>query len=260
MDALLQYKTVAVAVVLLMLCVLERRRSADHWPVQPQQRHLRLLNNVSLWLINVVASVLIVLPVTALAADHALAWRPDWWQGAAGLALDIVLLDLAIFGWHVANHRIAFLWRFHRVHHEDEFLDVTSALRFHAGEVLLSACARAALIVLLGLSLGTVLLFETLVLLAAGFHHSNLKLPSRLEWVLSRFMVTPSIHWVHHHAVRAHTDSNYGTIFSFWDRLFRTRSDFARHKGMRIGVQGGSEQNLGRLLLQPFCKRDRTDA
>jgi sterol desaturase/sphingolipid hydroxylase (fatty acid hydroxylase superfamily) len=256
MDVLLQYKALVGAVVLLMLFVLERRRSADHWPPQPQQRHMRLLNNFGLWLINVAASLLIVLPVTALAAGHALAWRPDWWQGAVGLALDIVLLDLAIFGWHIANHRVALLWRFHRVHHEDEFLDVTSALRFHAGEVLLSACARAVLIVLLGLPLGSVLVFETLVLLAAGFHHSNLRLPLRLEWLLSQLIVTPSIHWVHHHAVRAHTDSNYGTIFSFWDRLFRTRSDFARQMGMRIGVQGGSEQNLARLLLQPFSERD----
>ena len=256
METLLQYKALVAAVVLLLLFVLERAHSADHWPQQAQRRQLRLVNNLGLWLINVAASLLLVLPLTALAADHVLAWRPEWWRGSAGLLLDIVLLDLAIYGWHVANHRMALLWRFHRVHHEDEFLDVTSALRFHVGEVLLSACARAMLIILLGLPLASVLVFETLLLAAAGFHHSNLKLPARLEWLLSRLFITPSIHWVHHHAVRAHTDSNYGTVFSFWDRLFRTRSDFARRRGMRIGVEGGSEQNISRLLLQPFGKRD----
>ncbi len=256
METLLQYKALVAAVVLLLLFVLERAHSADHWPQQAQRRQLRLVNNLGLWLINVAASLLLVLPLTALAADHVLAWRPEWWRGSAGLLLDIVLLDLAIYGWHVANHRVALLWRFHRVHHEDEFLDVTSALRFHVGEVLLSACARAVLIILLGLPLASVLVFETLLLAAAGFHHSNLKLPARLEWLLSRLLITPSIHWVHHHAVRAHTDSNYGTLFSFWDRLFRTRSDFARRRGMRIGVEGGSEQNISRLLLQPFGKRD----
>ena len=256
METLLQYKALVAAVVLLLLFVLERAHSADHWPLQVQRRRLRLVNNLGLWLINVASSLLLVLPLTALAADHVLAWRPEWWSGSVGLLLDIVLLDLAIYGWHVANHRVALLWRFHRVHHEDEFLDVTSALRFHVGEVLLSACARALLIILLGLPLASVLVFETLLLAAAGFHHSNLKLPARLEWLLSRLFITPSIHWVHHHAVRAHTDSNYGAVFSFWDRLFRTRSDFARRRGMRIGVEGGSEQNITRLLLQPFGKRD----
>lgn len=255
MDQMMQYKAIVAASVLLLLFVLERLYAADHWPAQARRRRLRLLNNFGLWLINVAASLLIVLPLTALAADHVLSWRPEWWQGGAGLLLDIVLLDLAIYGWHVANHRVSLLWRFHRVHHEDEFLDVSSALRFHTGEVVLSACARAVLIVLFGLPLSSVLVFETLVLLAAGLHHSNLRLPPRLEQMLSRLIVTPSIHWVHHHAIRAHTDSNYGTIFSFWDRLFHSRSGFARRIGMRIGVQGGSEQSIGRLLLQPFGKR-----
>lgn len=256
METLVQFKALVAAALLLLLFVLERQHATDQWPAQSWQRRRRLRNNLGLWLINVAASALIVLPLTALAAGHASQWRPEWWQGAAGLVLDIVLLDLAIFGWHVANHKLAPLWRFHRVHHEDEFLDVTSALRFHVGEVLLSACARAALIMLLGLPLASVLVFETLVLLAAGFHHSNLRLPPRLEQALSWVIVTPAIHWVHHHAIRAHTDSNYGTIFSCWDRLFRTRSAFARQIGMRIGVQGGSEQGIGKLLLQPFRQAD----
>lgn len=254
MDVLLQYKALLVAMVLLLWLLLERLRPADHWPESRHKRYRRLGNNLGLWLINVGMSVLLVIPLTALAAGHGLSWRPGWWSGAGGLVLDIVLLDMAIYGWHVANHRVALLWRFHRVHHEDEFLDVTSALRFHFGEVLLSACARSALIVALGFPLQSVIVFEALVLVAAGFHHSNMALPPRLEQWLSWVLVTPAIHWVHHHAVREHTDSNYATVFSLWDRVFRTRSGFQRHSGMRIGVAGGQEQGIVRLLWQPFGK------
>src|SRR6185503_17911280 len=118
-----------------------------------------------------------------------------WWSGAAGLAADLLLLDLLIYWWHRANHVVPLLWRFHAVHHYDRFLDTTSAVRFHAGEVLLSAAARAVIIVLLAFPLRSVLAFEALVLLAALFPHANLRLPEPLERTLSRLVVTPSIHW-----------------------------------------------------------------
>ena len=145
------------------------------------------------------------------------------------------------------------------MHHFDELLDSTSALRFHFGEVLLSALVRAAVIVLLDLPLASVLLFEALVLTAAIFHHSDARLPPRLEALLAQAIVTPSIHWVHHHARRADTDSNYGTIFSFWDPLFRSRSLTRRWPAMPIGVEGGRERPLLRLLLTPFEPRPRRE-
>jgi sterol desaturase/sphingolipid hydroxylase (fatty acid hydroxylase superfamily) len=97
-----------------------------------------------------------------------------------------------------------------------------------------------------------VVVFETLVLAAAIFHHSNLRLPSALEAALSRVIITPSIHWVHHHRVKADTDSNYGTVFSFWDRLFGTRSATPRTLDMAIGVEARDEQPFLGLFLQPF--------
>ncbi|HET8729291.1 MAG TPA: sterol desaturase family protein, partial [Alphaproteobacteria bacterium] len=193
-------------------------------------------------------------PVSAWAATHALAWRPDWWSGWPGLVLDILLLDFWIYWWHRANHEVPFLWRFHEVHHLDRFLDSTSAIRFHFGEVLISAFVRAAVIVLFGIPLGSVLVFEALVLIGALFHHSNLRLPPTVENALSRVVVTPSIHWVHHHRVRRDTDSNYGTLFSFWDPLFRSRSRTARSPGMPIGVERRDERPLGHLLLRPFLR------
>jgi sterol desaturase/sphingolipid hydroxylase (fatty acid hydroxylase superfamily) len=103
-------------------------------------------------------------------------WRPAWWSGAGGLLLDLALLDCLLYWWHRANHVVPVLWRFHAGHHLDRFLDTTSAVRFHAGEVPLSALARAGVIVLLALPLGSVLVFETRVLMAAMFLHSNLRL------------------------------------------------------------------------------------
>ena len=194
-----------------------------------------------------------VLELSVWASRDALAWRPPWWQGAAGLLLDLVLLDLLIYWWHRANHRVPFLWRFHEVHHRDRFLDTTSAVRFHFGEVMLSAGFRAIVIVIFSIPLPSVLAFETLVLLATLFHHSNFRIPPALERALAHVVITPSIHWVHHHAVQRDTDSNYGTILSVWDPLFGSRNRVtARTPEMEIGVERRGELDFAGLLLQPF--------
>jgi sterol desaturase/sphingolipid hydroxylase (fatty acid hydroxylase superfamily) len=113
------------------------------------------------------------------------------------------------------------------------------------------------MIVLFGIPLASVILFEALVLACAIFHHSDARLPARLEGILSRLIITPSIHWVHHHALRRDTDSNYGTIFSFWDPLFRSRSPTRRWAAMPIGVEGRHDHPLFRLLLEPFTRQRR---
>ena len=138
------------------------------------------------------------------------------------------------------------------LHHLDRFLDASTALRFHFGEVLLSALARAGVILIIGFPLSSILAFETLVLMAAIFHHSDLRLPAGLEAALSRLIITPAIHWVHHHRRRVDTDANYGTIFSFWDRLFRSTTAMRRRIDMAIGVEGEDELRLPGLLLRPF--------
>lgn len=219
---------------------------------EPAGGWARLLRNGLLWLINTGLSPLLVVPLTAWAATQSLDWRPGWWGGWGGLLLDLLILDLLLYWWHRANHEIAFLWRFHEVHHRDRFLDATTALRFHFGEVLLSAAARAAVIWLLGFPLVSVLVFEALLLMAAIFHHSNLRLPAGLERRLSQFVITPAIHWVHHHARRRDTDSNYGTVLVAWDRLFGSLSPTPRDLAMPIGVEGRGELAPLGLLLQPF--------
>ncbi|WP_425450186.1 sterol desaturase family protein [Virgifigura deserti] len=258
-EFLLAYKGLVVGACLLLLFAGERLLPAapppEPGPGEPPGGFRRLARNGGLWLINLGLSPLIVVPVSAWAAANSLGFRPDWWSGWPGLVLDVVLLDLLIYWWHRFNHELPFLWRFHQVHHLDRFLDSSSALRFHFGEVLLSAVARAAVIVVLGIPLLSVLVFETLLLCATIFHHSNLRLAPGLECRLAKVVITPSIHWVHHHAIRSDTDSNYGTLFSVWDPLFRSRSATARRPDMKIGVEGRAERSLPQLLLQPFRRR-----
>jgi sterol desaturase/sphingolipid hydroxylase (fatty acid hydroxylase superfamily) len=247
---LLTYKGAVVLGALALLLVAER--------LLPVAKAIggvkRVAKNISLAGLNAVLSWAVVVPLSALAASYALDWRPDWWSGWQGLLLDLLILDCWIYWWHRANHEWPFLWRFHEVHHLDEFLDASSALRFHFGEVLLSSLVRAGVILLLGVPLLSVVVFETLLALSAMFHHSNLRLPQRLERGLSYLIVTPSIHWVHHHAIRRDTDSNYAALLSVWDPLFRSRSATLRTPDMPIGTEGRKDRPLGGLLKRPLEK------
>ncbi len=241
----------AIAVLLSFLGMFGAERE---WPAdQRREDWSRIRRNLALGFVNFLLGPFIVVPITAYAASHAIGWRPDWW----GLALDLLVLDLWIYFWHRANHLVPFLWRFHEVHHRDEMLDATSALRFHFGEVVLSAVVRGLVIFALTMPLQSVLIFETLVVLMAIFHHSNLWLPYAFEKALSKIVVTPSLHWVHHHAYRADTDSNYATVLSLWDVVFRSRSPHRREERMKLGVEDRYELPLLQLLLKPF-RSDRS--
>ena len=256
--ALVGLKTALVVMAALVFALWERLRPAVPSPLLVRFRRAsaaawrRLGRNLGLFGLNLLLSPLLVLPLTAWADGFELGLRPAVLSGWTGLVADLLLLDLWIYWWHRANHEFPLLWRFHAVHHYDELLDTSSAVRFHFGEVALSALARAGVIVLLDVPLASVVLFEGLVLVTALFHHSDARLPAAVERLLSRLIVTPSIHWVHHHARRADTDSNYGTIFSFWDPLFRSRSRTPRTAGMPIGVEGARDRPLLGLLAAPL--------
>jgi sterol desaturase/sphingolipid hydroxylase (fatty acid hydroxylase superfamily) len=242
----------AVLLWLAAVFAAERLAPAAPFPIKAVRPGVRLLGNGVLWMINAGLSVAVVVPVTAWATGAALNWRPLWWSGWGGLAVDLLILDGLIYWWHRANHVVPFLWRFHSVHHLDRTLDSTTALRFHFGEVTLSAAARAVVVLALAIPLASVLVFETLLLLATIFHHSNLRLPPWLERTLSRAVVTPSIHWVHHHRLRRDTDSNYSTVLSLWDPLFRSRSKTRRTPDLEIGVEGREEEPVLGLIAAPF--------
>ena len=143
---------------------------------------------------------------------------PPW----ANLVGVFVLVDLWMYAWHRLNHRVPFLWRFHRVHHSDPHMDVTTANRFHLGEMLLSCGLRVPVIAVIGVELWELAFYELAMFTVVQLHHANISLSAPLDRVLRLIIVTPFMHKVHHSNWQPETDSNYSSLFSWWDRLFRT--------------------------------------
>ena len=240
----------------------------------------RLFRNFGLAGINGVLSVLVVIPLTLWASGEVTLpaitlfgvvpldmitgfiasiqafnsqWRAD--QGLYWLVVDLIILDFWIYWWHRANHTIPFLMRFHQVHHLDRHLDTTTALRFHFGEVFLSALVRCLVIIAFSIPFFHIVVFETLVLILPIFHHANIRLPTKIDHMLSKVIVTPSWHFVHHHAVRADTDSHYGVTLTLWDRLFKSHHHQRRTPDMVIGLEGyRRDLSFRRLVSIPFSR------
>lgn len=172
----------------------------------------------------------------------------------------VVLLDFAIYAQHVAFHKIPLLWRLHRMHHSDLELDVSSGVRFHPLEYVLSMLIKVAVVALLGAPVAAVILFEVLLNATAMFNHGNLRLPAGLDRLLRRVLVTPDFHIVHHSVVHEEHDSNYGFNLTWWDYLFRTYRARAA-KGpveLDIGLADWREPaglSFVDLLAMPFRKR-----
>ncbi|WP_224985015.1 sterol desaturase family protein [Geomonas agri] len=184
---------------------------------------------------------------------------PAW----AEVALSVLLLDYTLFIWHVLTHKVPLLWRFHRPHHVDRDLDASTALRFHFGELLLSVPWRAAQIRLIGVSPFALALWQTLTLVEILFHHSNLRLPHRVERRLCRVIVTPRMHGIHHSVVKEETDSNWSTIFSWPDYLHGTIRLNVLQDSIDIGVAGYQDPEqltLGRVLAMPFTPQEEAQA
>ncbi len=173
------------------------------------------------------------------------------------VALTVLLLDLAIYWQHRLLHMLPWLWRMHRVHHSDTGFDLTTGVRFHPLEMLLSMGLKLALIALLGADPLGVLLFELLLSLGALFTHTDISLPRPLDRVLRWVIVTPTMHRIHHSVLRHETNSNFGFHLSVWDRLFRSYRETSERdeRSMPIGIEdfrSASQQTLVALLLQPM--------
>jgi sterol desaturase/sphingolipid hydroxylase (fatty acid hydroxylase superfamily) len=133
-----------------------------------------------------------------------------------------VFFDLWMYLWHRVNHRVAILWRLHRAHHNDICMDSTTALRFHPFEILISSFLNMGVVALLGMDLKHLIVYNAVLQVVILFHHSNIALPERWDRWLRAFIVTPHVHRLHHSIEYSDTNSNYSSIFSFWDRLFLT--------------------------------------
>jgi len=178
---------------------------------------------------------------------------PTWSENI----IAFILLDYGIYWWHIILHKMPLMWRFHLVHHTDLDMDVTTAFRFHFGEMFGSVIYRGAIILLIGASPLMVLIYEIIFEAETQFHHSNTKLPIAFERVLNKIIVTPRMHGIHHSIIKHETDSNYATIFSFWDRLHKTIRLNIHQNDVVIGVpvyHDATELTVGKLLQMPFTK------
>jgi sterol desaturase/sphingolipid hydroxylase (fatty acid hydroxylase superfamily) len=177
------------------------------------------------------------------------------------VVLSVILLDLIYYGAHRLNHRVPFLWRFHRAHHSDPDVDVTTSVRFHLGEVLITTGIKGVSVLALGVSPIGFLISETALLAAGQFQHSNLRLPTVLERRLRLVIVTPPMHWIHHSRRLAEHNTNYGTMFSGWDRWFGTYFMGIQQSQITVGLEEyptPEDLNILRFYRIPFdpaCRR-----
>jgi sterol desaturase/sphingolipid hydroxylase (fatty acid hydroxylase superfamily) len=180
--------------------------------------------------------------------------------------VSFLLMDLVIYAQHVITHKIPLLWRLHRVHHTDLDFDVTTALRFHPLEIILSVFVKFFFIALFGAPVVAVIVFEIILNISAMFNHSNIQIPISIDRLLRKVIVTPDMHRVHHSVIKAETNSNYGFNIPWWDYIFRTYrpQPSAGHTKMKIGLnefQGNKVVFLHWLLVQPFVsvKKETTE-
>ncbi len=224
-----------------------------------KRRLVHGLTNIVMAVINTLLIVALFLAAwtwaSSLAGDNGwglLNWidGPIWFSAL----IAILLFDLFTYWFHRFSHRVPFLWRFHRVHHSDPQMDVTTANRFHFGEIIISSVLRIGAILVIGAEMWHLALYEAIMFPVVQFHHANIALPPRLDRFLRLFIATPAMHKVHHSRLQPETDSNYTSLLSIWDRIFRsfrTRKDLHAIELGLDGYDGSAKQNLIGLLKTP---------
>jgi len=233
-----------------------RQRRFTRWQRWPQQLLLVFINGLCLQILLPIAAV-----GTALWAAQSqwglLNWLPT--PGWAHFFITILLLDFAIYWQHVLAHRWHWFWRLHRTHHADTDFDLTTGIRFHPLEIVLSMLIKMALVALLGLDPLAVVVFEVILNASAMFNHSNFSLPSKIEPWVRALLVTPDMHRVHHSVEQHEHDSNYGFFLSVWDRWFKSYTPQTERQAqtMPIGLcrfRTREDVWLYRILMIPFVK------
>ncbi len=232
-----------------------------------QSRRRRWITNWAISILDFATLYLLALLIPALAVGAAMdAWAHGWGlmnkvELPYGIAILITILvfDFAIWAQHLITHKIPILWRFHRVHHSDRDIDVTTAIRFHPVEIAFSMLLKIGLVYLIGPPAVGIILFEIILNGTAMFNHANMKLPLGLDRLVRMVLVTPDMHRVHHSDIRAEHDSNYGFALSIWDRMFRTyvAQPGKGHDEMTIGLEWQDDKpaKLGWALGLPFFRQ-----
>jgi sterol desaturase/sphingolipid hydroxylase (fatty acid hydroxylase superfamily) len=254
--------TIRIAVFLGILGIMALWEAALPRRRREIPRLLRWSSNLG---IVVIDTILLRLAFPVVAVGLALTAAERGWglfnslevPGWLAFVVSLLVLDLAIYLQHVMFHAVPALWRLHRMHHADLEFDVTTGLRFHPVEILLSMGIKLGVVAALGPPAIAVLVFEVLLNATAMFNHSNLRLPLGLDRVLRWFVVTPDMHRVHHSIHPNETNSNFGFNFPWWDRLLGTYTPQPRegHEAMTIGIEQFrtvGDLRLDRMLVQPL--------
>lgn len=246
-----------LGVLVVTLFLMESRRSLRN---RTRPREARLLENVSVALVALPALRFLLIPISFAAAKKArknnlgllnLLNLPKWLRYSAAF----LLLDYTNYLWHVLLHKSDLLWRFHNIHHTDLDLDLSTAWRFHIGENIASVPYRSAAVTLIGAPPSLVLFYEVLFEGCTAFHHTNVRLPFRMEQVLGQVLVTPRMHGIHHSIISREANSNFSVIFPWWDRLHCSLRLNISQDEITIGVpsyRDPKEQSPIRLLSMPF--------
>ena len=263
MNSLLEFEgpvRLSVFIVIFMIMAL--------WEIKAPYRKLRL-NRVQRWphqlglIVLNTLTVRLLFPVAAVGTAQYMQ-QQGWglmnllgFNPAIAIITGFLFLDFAIYWQHVLAHRLDWFWKLHRTHHADTDYDLTTGLRFHPLEIILSMLIKMLVILLLGIPATAVILFEIVLSGSAMFNHSNIRLPETIEPVLRKVIVTPSMHRIHHSTHQFEHDSNYGFFLSIWDRLFESYTDKAMEddQTMPIGLKifrTKETQRLSHILKMPF--------
>jgi sterol desaturase/sphingolipid hydroxylase (fatty acid hydroxylase superfamily) len=228
-------KLVLLTTTIFALLILEKK-----FPFFAFQNSLRsrVANNFGLGAINSIVSSLFTLAITHL---HIL--PPNDREIIAMIQspviagiLSFLIIDFYMYLWHRSMHIVPLAWRFHHLHHTDRSMNVSTAYRFHPIEIFSSSIPKLALIWLLGISSNFVLIYELVFTVIVALHHSNVAIPAAIDRILARAIVTPNYHRIHHSQVITETNSNYGSVFTWWDRIFHTQTDRLDIINIKLGV------------------------
>ena len=245
--------------ILIILALCERIAPRR---VLTQSKAVRWYSNLGIVVFNVII-ISIIFPLVPVAVAIIAAERGwgimSFYDVAPSLAIvsSLIILDLAIYIQHVMLHALPVFWRLHRMHHADQDFDVTTGIRFHPIEIILSMAIKMVVIILIGAPAIAVVIFEVLINVTAMFNHSNVKLPLTLDRVLRLVVVTPDMHRVHHSVMSHENNTNFGFNLPWWDHLFGTYREQPEtgHESMKIGLdlfRTPKDLHLHRLLVQPF--------
>ncbi len=260
MSGMLPWLSAQAALVIIVFGLLLWRET--RWPLRDrvERRLVHTARNVAVGIVSAAAVHLaetpVVLPFAAFVDGRGIGLLrsldlPAWLD----VVLACVLMDYTLYVWHVLAHKIPLLWRFHLVHHADLDLDASTAIRFHFGELLISIPWRVAQIALIGTTPTALVVWQTATLVSILFHHSNAELPLPLERALSRVIVTPRMHGIHHSIIESEVNSNWSSGLALWDRLHGTFRLDVPQRDIVIGVpeyRAPRQVSLARMLAFPF--------